>query len=267
MSIMRLTFQSHLDGVRVLSGPDLVAHLSDDDVRHLVVALLSKEGEREFTVELSAPEPTPLTPKPGPRPAHGTPAPPLPAEGSSAVREAPASCSFETGSMFEIPDLTLESLRFTRSARDFADKLGVSDQQVVDTWENPDDEWASADGMATVSVRGDVAITVAHDNGCVLAVSTAERAYRLRPEDSTPPVPRGKGGSGRRYPSTIDDFYSDLRSRGYEVEVRNAGHVGVTSPWGLTFTGAATPSDHRTLMNTIKRMEAFFGTSFARDSR
>ena len=46
-----------------------------------------------------------------------------------------------------------------------------------------------------------------------------------------------------------------LRAQGFEVERARNGHWRVTAPTGARMQMAATPSDHRGILNTVTRLK------------
>lgn len=172
--------------------------------------------------------------------------------------------SAQTGQNAAEIRLDPDHLEMSPGAEHHAARLGVSAQMVVQAWNEPDEEWPSRDGRSTTAVRNGVAVCISHVTGVVLSVSEADYARRWRPEERTPSIPRGRGGAGRRYPTDFGDLLSDLRSRGFNIQVRSGGHIGVTSPDGHTYICSSTPSDSRSVINAIKSMERYFKMSLAR---
>lgn len=64
-------------------------------------------------------------------------------------------------------------------------------------------------------------------------------------------IPKAKGGrGGSTAPTTTNDLVSALKAAGCEVEVNGSGHLKVTKD-GVALTVPSTPSDWRSLRNTI----------------
>lgn len=76
---------------------------------------------------------------------------------------------------------------------------------------------------------------------------------------------RGHGGAGRRHVTSLRDPHRLLRDMGFDVDDQPSPHTKITRG-GMTHTLPRTPSDYRSLMNTIKSIENRFQISLARPS-
>lgn len=167
----------------------------------------------------------------------------------------------------EALDLTAPDVRIVAAGREWAERLGVSTQQIVEVCLDPEDEWLSADAHIVYVVGQDIGLSLSTKDGAVLSVRPAEDMgsfkRHLAPDRGTP---RGRGGSGTRYPNDPRALRELLTGRGFEVELVNRGHYRVSRPGGSSMHISATPSDYRTLINEIKKIERHFGVSLAKEA-
>ncbi|MCZ4326774.1 hypothetical protein [Brachybacterium paraconglomeratum] len=128
--------------------------------------------------------------------------------------------------------------------------------------DSPAEEWTAATrtGEASVATDGRVAVVVSLDGETVLAVMPHSRAVRTRPGQQG--APRGRGGAGRRHPTSMRELLELLRSHGFTID-RGTRHIRV-SRGGETYTLPSTPSDHRSLLNCVKGLERTFGVALER---
>lgn len=213
----------------------------------------------------TAPRPAPRpTPPPAPAPVGaeaasssasvyttsttGTPAPALPLTAFDAFTDG-------GGDVYLIP-----------TARDWAARLGATDDEIVETIENPVDEWLTDTAEVVCAVGSRIGVKVSTSDGAVLAVCRVHDMDRFRPHRLATAVPRGRGGSGRRYPTDTAALLRLLDERGFTVEARGSGHYGVRPggwPDDQFVTIPRTPSDGRSLINSIKQIERTFQVSLA----
>lgn len=213
----------------------------------------------------TAPRPAPRpTPPPAPAPVGaeaasssasvyttsttGTPAPALPLTAFDAFTDG-------GGDVYLIP-----------TARDWAARLGATDDEIVETIENPVDEWLTDTAEVVCAVGSRIGVKVSTSDGAILAVCRAHDMDRFRPHRLATAVPRGRGGSGRRYPTDTAALLRLLDERGFTVETRGSGHYGVRPggwPDDQFVTIPRTPSDGRSLINSIKQIERTFQVSLA----
>lgn len=172
------------------------------------------------------------------------------------------------GSHTELPDLTVETMRFLPAAEEWAGRLGVDRARILRIWDDPADEWvaASRTGTAIVVTDEEIGVTVGLDHQTILSVTTRERALRSKPPEPgrQPGIPRGHGGIGTRYPTTQRELLQRARAAGADVQDLSGGHIRVTKD-GRSYTIAATGSDYRGLMNGAKGIERELGIDLRRD--
>ncbi|MCL6423697.1 hypothetical protein Bequi_09905 [Brachybacterium sp. JHP9] len=204
------------------------------------------------------------------------PTTPMPAEALSGAVPAPAPgaplYSTRTGAGPSGPtqdalDLLLaaEHLHFTQDATIWAYELGASEERVRAICRGPEEEWLADSGEVLYVIGDGIGLTISVRDGSVLAVRAAEHMDSLRPRKEQG-IPRGHGGSGRRYPTTPEDLRQLLLERGFTVELAGNGHYDVRRDGGFRQI-SATPSDYRTLLNEIKSLEKTFEVSLARTDR
>lgn len=214
-------------------------------------------------------------PRPAPRPTP-PPAPAAPAPVDAGSTRPSASVYTTSTNGTPAPDLPLTAFdAFTdgggdvyliRTARDWAAQLGATDDEIVETIENPVEEWLTDNAEVVCAVGARIGVKVSTSDGAVLAVCRAHDMDRFRPHRLSTAVPRGRGGSGRRYPTDTAALLRLLDERGFTVETRGSGHYGVRPggwPDDQFVTIPRTPSDGRSLLNSIKQIERTFQVSLA----
>lgn len=105
-------------------------------------------------------------------------------------------------------------------------------------------------------IAGDVSLVVTSD-GCIIGVGSfdpdsdgdGEPAWNT--DESPRRYRRGKGGSGTRIPTTIEELLEIAKSQGAEP-VRTQKHWRVRLPNGQCVTVANTSSDWRALANMVR---------------
>lgn len=123
----------------------------------------------------------------------------------------------------------------------------------------PEDTWKGKNGRSTVRLRGNLAAISADDSGEVIAIASRSKALRERTEPRDGAVKRGHGGSGPAMPTSVPDLIDRLRVRGFGI-VRDGTHYVVRHhlhDGQVSF--AKTPSDHRSIPNTVLDIRAEFG--------
>ncbi|WP_152351356.1 hypothetical protein [Brachybacterium subflavum] len=243
---------------RDAQGPYLDIH----GARHRLSA--PQAAQIRAALEESAGDPAPpVPPRPAPTPVPAPPTPvPTPAEMPASRPAAPNRARPRPGGPFVPPGGGEEDFDLLPDARRWAEDLGVADDRIRAILEDPAEEWTafSRTGEASVVTDGEIAVVVSLDGKVVLSVARYERAVSSRPREQA--IPRGHGGVGNRYPTTLKDLMSLLAERGCTVD-SSGRHTHVELD-GRTFTMPKTPSDHRSLLNTIKGIERELGISLER---
>lgn len=214
----------------------------------------------------AAPRPAP---RPTPPPAPAAPAAPAPVDAGAASSSASVYTTSTNGT--PAPDLPLTAFdAFTEgggdvylipTARDWVARLGATDDEIVETIENPVEEWLTDNAEVVCAVGVRIGVKVSTSDGAVLAICRARDMERFRPHRLATAVPRGRGGSGRRYPTDTAALLRLLDERGFTVATRGSGHYGVQPrgwPDDQFVTIPRTPSDSRSLINSIKQIERTF---------
>lgn len=243
---------------RDAQGPFLDIH----GTRHRLSA--PQAAQIRDALEEPAADPAPPAPAPAP-PSHPAPAParvPTPAEMPASKPAAASTARPRPSGPFVPADGGEEDFDLLPDARRWAEDLGVADDRIREILEDPAEEWTafSRTGEASVVTDGEIAVVVSLDGKVVLSVARYERAVSSRPREQA--IPRGHGGVGNRYPTTLKDLMSLLAERGCTVD-SSGRHTHVELD-GRTFTMPKTPSDHRSLLNTIKGIERELGISLER---
>lgn len=156
---------------------------------------------------------------------------------------------------------TTGDLTFTRSAIAWADRLGMTNDIILNILNDPTDEWISNDGKVAIVVRGNLALEVAIDNDQILGAFRAHEAMQRFPRESTISDNRHfSGGRGNDYPNDIRSLIKRLRGLGLHVEYRPSGHYLVKNERG-SCTLPSSPSDHRSIINCVKAVERNLGVN------
>lgn len=218
----------------------------------------------------AAPRPAP---RPTPPPALAAPAP-APVDAGAARSSASVYTTSTNGrSGAGVPLTAFDAFAdgggdvyLIPTARDWAARLGATDDEIVETIESPAEEWLTDNAEVVCAVGARIGVKVSTSDGAVLAVCRARDMERFRPHHLATAVPRGRGGSGRRYPTDTAALLRLLDERGFTVENRGSGHYGVRPggwPDDQFVTIPRTPSDGRSLLNSIKQIERTFQVSLA----
>lgn len=196
---------------------------------------------------------------------HGPPARPAPpapvSEGEGEVLPVHTTATTEPARVRG--SVRPEDLDLLPAARQWCERLSVSRERVAAILTDPAQEWTSRSrtGDAAVASDGEIAVVIGLEDDSVLAVMTHGRAVTIR--DRPAVRPRGRGGAGRRYPTTMQELFAVLEKRGCAVE-RTSNHVHVHHA-GAMGVLPSTPSDHRSLMNAIKTLEQALDLDLTRD--
>ncbi|MGO1674171.1 hypothetical protein [Agrococcus casei] len=145
------------------------------------------------------------------------------------------------------------------AAVEWARVLQFSRQQVLEARDSPQSRRMTADSTAWVQVRGDVGVLVGAADSIVLSVFRAEDAdRRYPPARSWGKRSAGSGGSERHgFPETVDELLERARHAGLQCELRpGSGHWRITGTDGRSCTTAATPSDVRSLRNSVMQIRS-----------
>lgn len=155
---------------------------------------------------------------------------------------------------------------YTKSAREHALQAGLTNEQVLWAMDDPDIESMMDNGRACALVRGDIGLKVFLDTDTIFGVYEGDVLRRqIAEHERKGDRRRTHGGNGGRYPTTMGDLISALRDAGCGVEMSNSGHHRVEGPAsGRFIVLPSTPSDHRSLMNSIKMAEKELGISLRR---
>lgn len=209
---------------------------------------------------------------PIPTPADVAVAIPRPASPSDAEEGAGREAVYSTDGTrtTPFPDSAIEALRvdddgevlFVSSSRGWAQRLDLDSTRIIEICSAPEEEWLADSAEVFYLVGGGFGLTISTSDGAVLAVRDGEDMDRFRPRSAPGGVPRGKGGSGRRYPNDALGLRKLLRTEGFDLELDGSGHYEVQRD-GISMHISATPSDYRTIINDIKKLERFFGVSLA----
>lgn len=266
-----LIFSKDPTGAYISCG-DQEVHLSDEQAAGIASALLSDQVEPVFvTLDPPKPKPGPSTvPKPSdikriPLPSSPATTPTPEADSRRGHHRSPLDLDSFPYSAEEAVGRR-GSVSFVRSSEEWADRLGVDEERVLSICANPDDEWLSDNAEVFYVVGQGVGLTVSTDDGAVLGVRRAQHMGQFRvPDRQAPGIPRGRGGSGRRYPSDAEGLRRLLSERGFEVDVVGSGHQRVSLD-RRSVNISSTPGDYRTVINEIKKIERHFGVSLAKES-
>lgn len=192
--------------------------------------------------------PTPLDAKPQPRPIPG----PHPAPASPSAPPAAPVFSTRTGQPAPAA-VSPDDLEVFDSAEHYRQRLNISLDDLAAAVNSPDDEWVDEDGVATIVLRDDFAAVIGARTGAIMSVMPATKALEARPSNGGG-SPRGRGGQGTRYPTTLPELHKRLADCGATVEHSPNGHF-IARHQGAAHTIAATPSDRRSLINVVKSLE------------
>ncbi|WP_181273574.1 hypothetical protein [Brevibacterium oceani] len=161
------------------------------------------------------------------------------------------------------PLLSAESIKVLPGVQPFVAEFGLDPADLAEIINDPEDEWLDDDGTKSVHLRGDHAVVLGLADETVVSVIPRSRALRNKPV--SPGMPRGRGGQGTRYPTSMNELEELLRARGAEITFVSSGHRRVDFD-GRSSTLVTTPSDHRSLRNTITQLEKGLGLDLRRDS-
>lgn len=154
-------------------------------------------------------------------------------------------------------ELTAQHLWFLPTARSFMASLDATEQMVADTIREPEQVWIDATGTKAVFLRGRLGVVTGLDNYQVLSVMPRTRALSSKPLNPT--LPTGPKLKGRKhdgaYPKSISELVA-LLGNDPSVSIRRLSnnHWRAGNQHGMAVF-PSTPSDHRSLLNAIKRCE------------
>lgn len=155
----------------------------------------------------------------------------------------------------------LHTVRYTRAAESIARSMGLDDDRVLRVLNHPEREHILDSGKVVGLIGDGLGLKVFLDSDTILGVFPAHRLERELDEDLM--LHRGdrrrtSGGSGGSYPKSMDDLVNRLKDRGCEVSHTKGGHLQA-SLRGNCITLPSTPSDNRSVINTVKAAERHLG--------
>ena len=148
------------------------------------------------------------------------------------------------------------------AAVEWARVLGFSREQVLTARDAPQSRRLVADKSAWVHTHDGVGALVSDRDEAVLSVFHAEDAdRRYPPVRSWGKRSAGSGGSaGHGFPETVDELLDRARRFGLQCELRRgSGHWHISDAEGRSCTTPATPSDVRSLRNSVMRIRTELG--------
>jgi predicted RNA binding protein YcfA (HicA-like mRNA interferase family) len=167
-----------------------------------------------------------------------------------------------------IEELPGGQVRALTVARQHADHVGMSDEELVAAVLHPQDGWLSPqDGTSLVRIHDGCAVVVAADDDTlILSAMTTERAFEKRRAAGHPHSSGGrrKPGSGSptgRRPQDTDALLAMCTEHGFDHELTRGGHYRLTHPQhpSRTVSLSATPSDSRSILNSVTAIRSVFG--------
>lgn len=147
---------------------------------------------------------------------------------------------------------------------DICRSRGIPIEDVVAAVKEPEEKWRARDGNGNMHLRGSIAVLVVDDTREVIAVSRRHVALRIKRQTEQQGSARGsqkaKGtGCGSTAPTTVDDLLARAREAGLQVE-RTTRHWQLSRPdGGEKVTVPCTPSDHRSLLNSVAQIRRVLG--------
>lgn len=221
---------------------------------------LSHEEVDELRALLTSSVPTTAAPSASPKPA-----PPAADLTATSTPEEPVFTSTSGENAGTLPAVpSPQQLQIIDGALPYLDRLGLTREDLHATLDRPDDEWVDHTGRRAVVLRGDHAIVLGLTDQVVLSILPAARALATKPRPA-PPIPHYSGGSGTRYPTSMRELHNLLRARGVRLELTPGGHYQAEYE-GRRYNMPYTPSDHKSLPNTIKGLERALHIDLRRDA-
>lgn len=245
----RLSFTLGISPQAALTYAEELRHAAQKILNRQMFERRAQSAVQEVPVAAPAPVPVPTKPL--------TFQPPLDKRERDTQRgDAPHGLSYR---LLEGDDskLTVEHLWLLDDARYYLESFGLDEQDIVEMIKDPQDFWIDATGGKAVFVAGDFAVVTGKDNYQVLSIMPASRALASKPNDTL--RPQGPKSKGRKhdgdYPTSIQDLNKALgKLKGVHVVRLKNSHWRVSNRNGRTVY-PSTPSDHRSLINTIKQIE------------
>lgn len=196
--------------------------------------------------------------RPSPPPSVPTPAtiirqPPRPAPVFSTVTGDPEEA--------EDPALSPESIDVLPGVRPFLARFGLDREDLASIVNDPEDEWLDYTGTKSIHLGEHHAVVLGLGDETVVSVIPRARALREKPRN--PGVPRGHGGAGTRYPTSMGELETMLAARGATITYVGSGHKRVDAN-NASATLTTTPGDYRSLRNTITQLESKLGLDLTR---
>ena len=156
-------------------------------------------------------------------------------------------------------------LEIIGSAAYWADKKDLSQTDLQEILENPDEKWNPAPGNADIFIKNNHAILKARDNHTILAVIDSEiahRKYQKREHESSGRSMTISGGKKRKYPETVRELIIQSKAHGLHCEIVKSGHYRITNGDKVVVTSVS-PSDTNAMKNATRDIEKAFGVSLA----
>lgn len=177
-----------------------------------------------------------------------------------AAHIRPESLAVEPPPRGATADAVVDGVTIIGRVVEIAETHGYDLQMFADAANDPERAWDGTPGTRC-HLRGPVMVVVADDTGEVIAAASREVALRRSAFSIATGQPRAKsGGCGKPVPRDIDSLLARLDAHGFEVD-RTRPHYSITHPDkpGLRATAPKSPSDSRSIPNTVSQIRRTFG--------
>lgn len=230
---------------------------ADLQIAGILTCALTTEDLADLRILLAKTEPD-ETIKPSPPVAVPTPAtiirqPPRPAPVFSTVTGDEAAG--------DDPQLSSESIDILPGVRPFLARFGLDHEDLASIVNDPEDEWFDETGTKSIHLGAHYAVVLGLADETVVSVIPRARALHERPRNTS--TPRGHGGMGTRYPTSMAELETMLKARGATITFVGSGHKRVDHG-SAHATLTTTPGDYRSLRNTITQLETKLGMDLTR---
>lgn len=202
----------------------------------------------------SARRPTNADPADGGVPPHASGASPL--RLARMPRQQPTVAPPATA---RADDVTVDGVPILGRVVELARRFGVELEDVARAARDPEAAWPGLNGVSEVRLRGEIAAIVPDDAFEVIAIATRRKALEERSQPRHGAVKRGSSTMGRRHPTSVADLLAAVHEAGFTV-ARDSRHLIIRHPdLPGQVTAAATPSDPRSIPNTVMQVRRTFG--------
>lgn len=233
------------DGADLTIAGIITCALTNDDLADLRALLVKPKAETPSQPSFASVPPTPATI------SHRPPPPPAPVF-STVTGDGPES---------DLPRLSPESIDVLPGVRPFLDRFGLDHADLAAIVNDAEDEWFDFTGTKSIHLGDQYAVILGLGDETVVSVIPRERALREKPRN--PGIPRGHGGIGTRYPTSMGELEELLSTRGATITHVGSGHKRV-DVGRASATLTTTPGDYRSLRNTITQLESKLGLDLTR---